>query len=181
MSGYETLLNIVNADNPIQQPLTAADVVFSDPVIDIGPNWNTKVTITAIPGSRYTGSVDVCYHRELLDALNNSVINEVISDVPFTPELILSLLNASRNTTFTLSDMVCCDCGPVCNCNKGGISIPDINLGDVASINLTIRSNSLAWIGDTNISVLYGLPTNIGLLHQLLNHVFPNNGYFVHP
>jgi len=166
MSGFESLLNIVNADNPIQQPITAADVVFSDPIEDIGETWNTKVTITAIPGSRYTGSVDICYHREPLDVLNNSVINEVISDVPFTREMILNLLNSSRDTTFTLSDMACCFC------------VPDIELGDVASINLTVKSNSLEWIGDTNISVLYGLPTNIGLLHQLLNHVFPNDEYF---
>lgn len=179
MSGYESLLNLINADNPIQQPLTAADVVFSDPIEDIGENWNTKVIVTAVPGSRYTGSVEVCYNRVPLDALNNSVINEVISDVPFTPEMILNLLNSSRDTTFTLSDMQCCDCKHDCNCNT--INIPDIGLGDVASINLTIKSNSLHWIADTNISVLYGLPTNIGLLHQLLNHVFPNNGYFVHP
>lgn len=165
MSGYESLLNIVNADNPIQQPLTVADVAFSEPIADIGPNWNTKITITAIPGSRYTGSVDVCYNRVILDALNNSVINNIISDVPFTPEIILNLLNSSRDTTFDVSDM-CCVC------------IPDIELGDVASINLTIKSNSLAWIEDTNISVLYGLPTNIGLLHHLLNHVFPNDQYF---
>lgn len=179
MSGFESLLNIVNSDNPIQQPLSASDVVFSDPVEDIGPNWNTKVTITAVPGSRYTGSVDVCYNRVPLDALNNSVINNIISDTPFTPELILSLLNASRDTNFTLSDMKCCDCDHDCHC--GGFDIPDIGLGDVASINLTVKSNSLQWIGDTNVSVLYGLPTNISLLHQLLNHVFPNDGYFVIP
>ncbi len=78
MSGFESLLNLVNADNPIQQPLTAADITLSDPIEDIGPNWNTKVTISAVPGSRYTGSVDVCYNRVPLDALNNSVINEII-------------------------------------------------------------------------------------------------------
>jgi hypothetical protein len=178
MSGYESLLNLVNADNPIQQPLSLADVVFSDPIEDIGATWNTKVTISAVPGSRYTGTVDVCYNRVPLDALNNSVINNIISDVPFTPEIILNLLNSSRDTTFTLSDMRGCDCKPGCKCNCESINIPNIELGDVASINLTIKSNSLEWIADTNVSVLYGLPSNIGLLHHLLNHVFPNNEYF---
>lgn len=165
MSGPNTLLNLINSENPHQKDLTLADVTFSEPTIDIGENWNTKVTVDSIPGSRYIGSVEVCYMRPHLAELNNSVISTIISEVPFTPEIILNLLNTSRGTDFTVGDME-------------EITIPVINMGDIASITLVMKSNSLAWVGDTNVSVLYGLPSNTNLLHELLNHVFPSNNYF---
>lgn len=164
MTGFNTLLNLVNANNLIQQPLTALDVTFSDPIVDIGSNWNTKVTVSAVPGSRYTGSVDVCYTRPHLVELNNSVINNMLSEVPFTPEIILDFLNTSRGTDFQYSDVE-------------NIPIPLLCVGEIASINLTMKSNSLAWIGDTNISVLYGLPSNTNILHDLVNHILPSPGY----
>lgn len=168
MSDANTLLNLINATNIIQQPLTLEDVSFSAPIIDIGDGWNTKVTVDSLPGSRYIGSVDVCYNRPHLVELNNSVINNIISEVPFTPEIILELLNTSRGTDFTVDDMEI-------------ITIPVIGIGDVASITLTMKSNSLAWIGDTNVSVLYGLPSNTDILHQLVNHILPNNDYLTIP
>ena len=166
MSGFNSLLNLINSENPQQQNLTAADVSFSTPVVDVGFGWNTKVIVNSVPGSRYIGSVEVCYTRPNLLELNNSVINNIISEVPFTPEIILDLLNTSRGTDFTVTDMEV-------------ITIPVINMGDVASITLVMKSNSLAWVGDTNVSVLYGLPSNTNILHSLLNNLFPSNGYFL--
>jgi len=169
MSGYETILNLVNATNPIQQPLTKDDISFSEPIPVKGPDYNTKITISSVPGSRYTGFVDVFYNRPSLDDLNNSVINNIISDVPFTPQIIIDLLNSSRDTEFTLSDLIHCPCPP------------DLDVGEVASVKIAVKSNCLTWIGDANVSVLYGLPSNIGELHHLLNHVCPNDGYLIYP
>lgn len=167
-AGDYKLLNLINADNPIQQPLTLADVSFDPPVVDIGNGWNTKVRVNSLPGSRYIGSVDVCYHRPDLIELNNSVINNIISEVPFTPEIILDLLNTSRGTDFTVDDMEV-------------INIPSMNPGDATEVTLIMKANSFAWVGATNISVLYGLPTNTDILHNLLNHVMPNNNYLTLP
>lgn len=168
MTDYDKLLNLINSDNIVIPPLNVDDISFSDPVVDIGATWNTKLTVSSLPTSEYIGSVDVFYTRPNLIELDSTKINNLISEIPFTPEMIINLINANRGTNFNVSDLEL-------------ISIPIMDIGDVASVTLIMKSNSLTWIGNIDVSVLYGLSNNTDILHNLLNHVFPTDGYFLIP
>jgi hypothetical protein len=64
----QTFISNVAAFNGVS--LSARDVMFSQPVAYTGPEGNTKVTITAVTGGQYTGSVDVFFNRTAFASRN---------------------------------------------------------------------------------------------------------------
>ena len=163
MTTISKLLELVNTGNPLSIPLTSDIVSFSDPVINYGVNWNTQITITANPGYYYTGSVNVFYKRIDLSVLNKI---SLLSDVPFTPEIIVSILKNIYNADVVINDFI-------------PIDIPNLNnVGDTGTVVIEADSKSIGWNGKNDkVDLLFGLPFNINTLHQLLVDILPSPGY----
>lgn len=166
----DSFINLLNLENPSEYPFTSEDVTFSDPVtvFDADGRWNTKVTVSSINGSGYIGFVDVFYNRPSLLELDSDSIYDMISEYPFTPQIVLDILNSSRGTNFNTSDVEI-------------LSLPLMNIGEVTPITVTMKQSSLEWTGAIEIYGLYGIPTNTDILHYLLNTRYPTNDYFTIP
>lgn len=162
MGSKEKLLALINADNPRPlSPLTFADVTFSPAVIATGGPKNTKVKVSAIPGSGYKGSVNVYYDR-----LDMSVLGpfSFTSETPFTFEEILQMVNEATGQDFVLDDIAEIDCSWM-------------EIGDISLTRLEATDQSLEWMGQTELNLLYGLPGNTDVLHYLLNHTLATDSY----
>jgi hypothetical protein len=162
MSSQEKLLALINQDNPNPFPLTLAQVTFSDPVAVDNQLWNTKVTVSSVPGSGYYGDVDVNYKRNSFSELGDSVT--VMSELPFTIETIVALLNTTRATYLTVDDIE-------------SIEVSIMDVGDIGTVVLNAKSTSLGWLGSVTLTALYGLPMDVDILHILMNHTLPSGGY----
>ena len=158
MSSINKLIDLINADNPHPALLSKNNITFSIPTVEVGESWNTVVTVSAIQGSGYVGEVDVRYKRIDLTELGSSV--GLISENVFTPDTVVSVLNKSRGAFLGIEDI-------------DFITVPPMGVGDIETIALVARSDSLGWTGRINVSLLVGLPDNISLLHELLNIKLP--------
>lgn len=158
MSSINKLIDLINADNPHPALLSEKNITFSVPIVDIGETWNTAVTVSAIKGSGYVGQVVVRYNRIDLSNLGSEI--GIISEEAFTADTVVSILNRTRGSFISLDDV-------------SSIAIPVMNVGDIETIALTAKTDSLGWTGRVDISLLMGLPENTGLLHELLNIELP--------
>lgn len=60
----QALLNAYNEANKIQPPVTLADVTWSNPEVWLQGDTNSRVTITALPGSvNYSGTQTFYFNR----------------------------------------------------------------------------------------------------------------------
>ena len=161
MSATDILLALINADNPNRRPIKKESVTFSAPVAVAGEGWNTKVTVRSVPGKGYEGDVDVTYHRVELTELGHAAL---LSDAQFTPEMVIELINELKGTLLTLDDVE-------------PFTVPVLDVGEFREVKLTIKSDSFGWTGEAYVEILFGLPTLINELHQLVTFTMPSNGY----
>lgn len=169
------ILQMLTAENPPPIPLTDQTVTVSDPVVSIGtnpgnltgrpPQWNTKVTLSAIPGSGYKGSVDVYYQRtSLLEAFTSS--RPLVQESPFAVQDIINKLDSRYQAMLTLDDLLPVD-----------PSLLPTQSGIVTWLTLQAQPLSLAWVGAVRVALVYGIPDQARVLHHTLHHVLPN-GYW---
>lgn len=161
MAIVDKLLDLINAKNPHKHPLTSDQVTFAAPVPNSDATWNTKVTVSSVPGKGYRGNVDVFYHRIELTELGTSI--GFISEEPFTPETIVSMLNEKLGITLTLTEL-------------DAVTVPAMTVGDIETVVLAAKSDSFGWVGEIGIDLLFGLPDN-DELHQLVTNTLPSSGY----
>ena len=160
LSSYERLMELINSSNPQTTPFDSNSIKFSDPISDLGNGWNTKITISAMPDSKYEGTVDMHYTRIDLSRIGTGLW--LFSDYPFTIQNIVDILNATKNTFLLSEDM-------------GVINIPNMRTGDIDTIKLTTNPKSLGWIGEVNVNLIIGFPGIANILHQLVNFTLPAN------
>jgi hypothetical protein len=160
----DKLLALLNADNPAPYKFTFNNVSFSLPATDNGPNWNTRVRVSGVPGSAYTGQVNVFYRRVPLSEPFD-VMPGLMSDVPFTPNDVLNELNGPR----VAADMTMSDLMP--------FTIPEMVLGDAETIHVHAHPNSLAWIDKGTTVLMLGLSDPFDKLHKLVNVTLPSPNY----
>jgi hypothetical protein len=159
---YKQLLELINSNNPSIVPFSTVNISFSEPVVDIGDTWNTKITVSAIPSAGYVGSVDLYYNR--IDIAEFGVGIWLFSDTQITNDSLIDLLNINRNAFLLVSDIE-------------PIAIPDMVLGDIMVFPITIKNNSINWIGNNSVSTIIGFPVIAENLNILVNTVFPTNNY----
>lgn len=150
MSSRESRLKIfdaLTAENRPPIPLNDDTVTFSLPVaVDYIPGtgdedyWNTKITVTARPGSGYTGSVDIFYTRLDLKLFDNGSL--VFNEYPYTPEALVAVLNRLHQSYLTVDDLETIEV----------VSTPKVG-SNVFTLLLRAREDSLAWIGDVTLQV----------------------------
>lgn len=163
MNSKDKLLALINQHNPLPIPLSFSNVNFSLPIEDIGDNWNTVVRINALSVNLYSGYQDVYYKRNHVSELLPNGIG-LLSEEPFTFEKIINLLNDERNAEIDLTEVEAVD-------------LSNLDFGATETVQLKATDSSLGWIGETPMSVVFGLPSNINELHNLVNHTLPEPGY----
>lgn len=166
MNRDQELLDLINAANIIEPAqLTLSDVRFYAPQIDTSSlvgKYNTKIVVEALPGSLYTGRTEVFYHRIPMTDLIGSML--FLTDEPVTMAHLLELINARSQSDLKIEDIE-------------PIVISDLVEGDILNFKLKSKEPSLKWVGERNIEVLYGLPSNLNELYILMNITLPKPGY----
>lgn len=160
MASIDKLLQLVNTHNSPSKPLSASNVTVAEVAAEAGTGYNTRVKLQAIEGVDYVSSVDVFYRR--IDLAQVQDDSGLISDVPFTPELIVQKINDNWATWLTVDDIV-------------PFTIPDLSDGEVHDVILTAKADSLYWFGSVSISLVEADVVNP--LYTMLNVTMPSNGY----
>jgi hypothetical protein len=153
------LFQLINGSNKAKYKLKPSDVTASDPQIDITSERNSKILLTARPKSGLKGEVWVRYNRESIG--NVHLPTQLLSEITFTIGSILAAINQKLLVPITAADLEPFD-------------LPVLNVGDILTINLMTKANSFAWIGGTQISILFGLPPNIDDVSEIFNVRFPS-------
>lgn len=165
MTNPAKILALIDANNPPNRlPVSVDTVTLSAPVADYGAGWNTKLKVSSISGHGFYGDVDVFYHRVTLPELGTI---RLLSETQFTSETIVSMINAKKGTDLSASDL-----------HLDLVTVPTLNLGGMETVVLAAQESSLGWTGETEVSLLFGLPGNVDLLHQIVTELFPGDGYF---
>lgn len=148
-SAPQVLVDLINEDNPSAN-LTTADITFGAPTDISGsnPQRNTEVTVTAVPGGAYGGSVNVRYNRISLPAIETAGAGA---------GLTLSFLKGAK----TLLSEVMSDFNARFATNLvAGVDYDDAPLpefeelpGEQHTIVLTARTQSLVYIGQITLIV----------------------------
>ena len=139
------------------------NVSFSDPVPDNSTGIrNTKIRVNAVPSQGYLDGVDVFYNRIEMTALGSGVW--LFSDIEFTPDIIVGILNTARAAPILTTDLVI----PV---------IPPMIFGDIVPVNLTADPLSLDWTGQNNMTMIIGFPAIASALNTLVNTTLPAPGF----
>ena len=173
MSSLSSRLKIfqaLTAENPPPIPFSDDTVILSDPepALDsqpgVGDEWNTKVTVTAKPGSGYSGSVDVYYRRIHLMRFEGT---QVAVECKITPEILIEALNRCHSTFLSLDDLQPID----------PTTLP-CQSGVVRCLELISLDNSLGWYGSVRVPVVFGIPQGAPRLHHLIHHVMSAPNYW---
>jgi hypothetical protein len=162
INSKDRILQQLNLENPSPIVFTADNLLFSNPVPDLGPTWNTKVTLSGATGSGLLGSVEVRYRRIPLPELGTYIGLE--TEVPFTAQTLLDALNVARESFVTLDDLE-------------PIVLPTPQNGVVQTISLSAKVSSLGWTGGKNIEIVSGIPKSAEALHTLLHVTMPAKDY----
>jgi hypothetical protein len=89
----------------------------------------------------------------------------MISEEPFTLDGVVDLVDGTVEFLIETNDLV-------------PTTMPDIPVGEIGTLQLQAAADSIGWIGQTSIDLLYGLPPNISDLHQLVAIDLAGSGFF---
>lgn len=160
---HDSIVRLIKEKNPqTAQKLKSTDVVVSNvEVVASGP-YNSMARVSATPSSDYYGGVEVFYNRIPLSVLGEEIA--LRSAMPITLQLVVDCINKTKNAHLTVDDVE--------------ITVPtNLKVGDVGTVTVRAKANSLGWIGSVDVAYLYGLPEEIDILHIHVNFTLPGPGY----
>jgi hypothetical protein len=157
MDTKDILLALINEANVLDHPLDATSVTLSQPDVNTATAKNTKITVVAVNQSGYKGSIEVHYDRLGVDLVEPE--QGIRSEDVFTTQAVLTALSPIVGVQLTAADV--------------DMVIPDLEVGDIATITVTAKPDSLGWQGSVQVALLYGLPPTSDDLYDLMNTVFP--------
>lgn len=155
MSSFDRLTEMVEEKNTPTYPLTRDSIRYVGVASDPSNQWNTRVTMQARPGSGYVGSVQLFYTRANLTALGTL---EFSQEAPFTIAQLCEMINAEKASQMTAEDL-------------SNTYIPQMETGVVTTLILGAAEDSLVWLGNTQVSLLTGIPAKAPDLSNFLNNV----------
>lgn len=164
MSSTDRILQMVTERNHPTYPLTQDRVGLGGMLVENANDHNTRVTMRAKGGTTgYSGEVDLFYTRVGLSALGTV---EVIQEEQFTIDTLLNAINALKIAQMTAEDVT-------------NTEMPATETGVPLSFILSATDSSLAWLGNTQVTVLNGIPASAPALNtfltQELAHLFPQS------
>ncbi len=154
MSSFDRIMEMVRAKNIPAYPLVPSEVSLDNPAIDASSTHNTRVTMRAQAGSDYTGQVDLFYTRVSLTLLG---VLELVQEQPFTYQDVLGIINQRKVAQMTPDDFTLSD-------------IPVMETGVVTPFTLSAKDSSLVWLGNTQVTLLTGIPNEASGLSTFLNN-----------
>lgn len=164
----EKLIAFLNADFTPQKEFTKKNLAFSDPAVDLGEEWNTKMLIKGVPGKGYYGQVEVQYRRVSLTQLGDAV--EIRQEEPFTIEQICIQLNGLMGAFLSPEDLE-------------EVELPVLTVGQSAVVTLTAKGDSIGWADQVTITITFGKPYLRAVVpsRSLLNTRLPPGGRTDYP
>jgi hypothetical protein len=142
MSSFDRVIELVNEKNNVTYALSDQTVSLVDMVPDPQSTHNTRVTMRSVPRGGYTGQVDLFYTRANLTALGTL---ELVQEQPFGFVEMLGIINRMKGSQVGPDDFT----------NTG---LPAIDTGVITLLTLSAKDTSLGWIGNTQVTILIGLP-----------------------
>jgi len=159
------LVGLINEANIIVPPLVAGDVTVGLPYAHTGGSTgtlDTRVTITAAEGSRYTDSIEVYFRR--IDAAELVGDFNYLTEGPLVLSNLVDFVNQRGQADLLYSEVM-------------PLPVLGLQVGDIVNVDLQIQPDSLRWKGIKSVPVLYGLPFDVDKLHILMNFTLPSPGY----
>lgn len=160
MTTKDNLIALINQANALEFPLSVNSVTFADPVPVADDVHDTSVTLQALPHSGYKGSVAIHYNRIGLSEITSTT--GLFSETPFTIDSVVARLNQHPTTPLEVTDIQ-------------AVSIPNLNVGGVATIQLQAEAGSLGWNGTNEVTLMFGLPPNVDELFNFMNSQLPKS------
>lgn len=155
MSSTDRILQMVKERNHPTYPLTLDTVALNDLALENNTAYNTRVTMRGKGGlTGYSGQVDLFYTRVSLTAMGTI---ELVREEQFTFEELLGTVNGIKNAQMTTNDFTNTD-------------LPSIENGVVTTFTLSAQDSSLVWLGNTQVTVLNGIPATAPDLIDFINH-----------
>lgn len=144
MSSFDRILEMVTEKNVPTYPLSDQNVTLNVPTVESASTHNTRVTMRAKAhiGDGYTGQVDLFYTRVNLTTLGTLAFWR---EQPFIYEELFALINQAK-----VAQM-----GPEDFTNDG---LPVMENGVTYKFILSAKDESLAWLGNTQVTLLQGIP-----------------------
>ena len=160
---HDSIIRLIKEKNPqTAQSLKSTDVVVSKVEAIANGQYNSKAMVSATPSSDYYGGVEVFYNRIQLSVLGEDIA--IRSALPITLQLVVDYINKTKNAHLTVDDVE--------------MVVPtNLNVGDVGTVTVRAKADSLGWIGSVDVAYLYGLPEEIDILHIHVNFTLPGPGY----
>lgn len=158
MSSFDRLVDMIEEKNDLAIPLTRKNVEFNNLISDVSTEWNSRVTVRGLPEGEYAGHVQVFYTRVNLTVLGTPI--ELMQEEPFTVESMLQHINTSRDSRLTPVDLTLTE-------------IPAMETGVIRTFTISADRESLAWLGNTRVSLLTGIPAEAKNLAVFLNTTLP--------
>lgn len=139
----KVVLDLIKTDNPKAANLTNDLVQFGLPTASqSGASRNTQLTITAAPGSGYTGSVDVLYNRvALVDFVGKKDLTFLLGDATKLKDLIPEI-NELLGINLTGDDYQ-------------DVTLPEFEgtANEVHEVQLVTSADSLCYLGSLTIKI----------------------------
>lgn len=158
MSSFDRLVDMIEQKNDLVIPLTRKNISFDNVLSDVSTDWNTRATVRALPEGEYASYVQVYYTRVHLTVLGVPI--ELMQEAPYTLESMLAQINATRSSQLTAEDLTLTE-------------IPAMETGVVKTFTVSANTESLAWLGNTRISLLTGIPAEARNLATFVNKTLP--------
>lgn len=155
MSSFDRLTTMVEEKNHPTYPLTRDSIKYENVTVDPNAQWNTRVTMKAVAGSGYMGQVDLFYTRTNLTALGTL---EFSQEAPFSLADMCVAINTAKIAQMTPEDLT-------------NTSVPAMETGVPTSFIISASQNSLVWLGNTQITLLTGIPAKAPELSNFLNNL----------
>lgn len=161
MIHFDAIVDLINKNNTLYHPLTVNKLTPSLPQVAVNSTKNTVLTISAVFGSGYTGSVDVYYNRIDLSQLGSAV--EVSSEEAFTVDSFLQAMIDKYGLSIVSEDLLPYD-------------VSAIQTLEETTVTLTAHPCSLMWKGTIGVSTAVGLPspTTLELLDTFVQQTLAN-------
>lgn len=158
MSSFDRVVELINQKNTPPYPLTDQNIAMQNVTVDPEAHWNTRVTIAAAPDHGYLGTVDVFYTRSPLSALGANI--DLVQEAPFTVQNIVDDINTQKTSQLTIDDF-------------DQLTVPTMTTLTPALMQISAAVNSLGWLGNTQVTLVSGMPATQPALHSFLNIDLP--------
>jgi hypothetical protein len=149
MSSFDRIVAMIYEKNRPTYPLVQGVVTIGEQVVEGASTHNTRAVMRAVHGRGYTGQVDLFYTRVNLTALGDLIF---VREEQFSYDELLGLINYQKDAQMTADDFT----------NDG---LPLVDNGVITNFILSAKSSSLVWLGNTQVTLLNGIPAEApGLL-----------------